>query len=54
MIYPQQGGAWRAQLAEWVAEHNSTLLSVTFMAGRFMDDEEMKGMSFGHAGAVLR
>jgi succinyl-CoA synthetase alpha subunit len=23
------------------------------MAGRFMDDEEMKGMSFGHAGTIV-
>jgi len=23
------------------------------MAGKFMDDEEMKGMSFGHAGTIV-
>ena len=23
------------------------------MAGRFMDDEEMQGMSFGHAGTIV-
>ena len=26
---------------------------VAFMAGRFMDDEEMQGMSFGHAGTIV-
>ena len=26
---------------------------VAFMAGKFMDDEEMKGMSFGHAGTIV-
>jgi len=26
---------------------------VAFMAGRFMDDEAMKGMSFGHAGTIV-
>ena len=26
---------------------------VAFMAGRFMDEEEMKGMSFGHAGTIV-
>ena len=42
-----------AQLAEWVAENDSRLPIVAFMAGRFMDDEEMKGMSFGHAGTIV-
>ena len=42
-----------AQLAEWVAEDQSRLPIVAFMAGRFMDDEEMKGMSFGHAGTIV-
>jgi succinyl-CoA synthetase alpha subunit len=42
-----------AQLAEWVSENQSRLPIVAFMAGRFMDDEEMKGMSFGHAGTIV-
>ena len=42
-----------AQLAEWVAENDSRLPIVAFMAGRFMDDEEMQGMSFGHAGTIV-
>ncbi len=42
-----------AQLAAWVAEHDSRLPIVAFMAGRFMDSEEMKGMSFGHAGTIV-
>jgi succinyl-CoA synthetase alpha subunit len=40
-----------AQLAQWVAENNSRLPIVAFMAGRFMD--EMPGMSFGHAGTIV-
>ena len=39
------------KLAEWVAEHDSRLPIVAFMAGRFMD--EMPGMSFGHAGTIV-
>src|SRR5919112_920721 len=31
----------------------STMPIVAFMAGRFMDDEEMQGMSFGHAGTIV-
>ncbi len=50
VIYTEPGGRMEAQLAEWVAENDSRLPIVAFMAGRFMDDEEMKGMSFGHAG----
>ena len=42
-----------AQLAEWVKEHNSRLPIIAFMAGKFMDDEEMQGMSFGHAGTIV-
>lgn len=42
-----------AQLSEWVTEHESRLPIVAFMAGKFMDDEEMKGMSFGHAGTIV-
>jgi succinyl-CoA synthetase alpha subunit len=42
-----------AQLAEWVKDNNSRLPIVAFMAGKFMDDDEMKGMSFGHAGTIV-
>jgi succinyl-CoA synthetase alpha subunit len=42
-----------AQLSAWVAENDSRLPIVAFMAGKFMDDEEMKGMSFGHAGTIV-
>jgi succinyl-CoA synthetase alpha subunit len=42
-----------AQLSAWVAEHDSRLPIVAFMAGKFMDDDEMKGMSFGHAGTIV-
>ena len=42
-----------AQLAEWVKDNDSRLPIVAFMAGKFMDDEEMKGMSFGHAGTIV-
>src|SRR5204863_709337 len=50
VIYTEPGGRMEAQLAEWRTANNSRLPIVAFMAGRFMDDEEMKGMSFGHAG----
>jgi succinyl-CoA synthetase alpha subunit len=53
VIYTEPGGRMEAQLADWVAENNSRLPIVAFMAGRFMDDEEMKGMSFGHAGTIV-
>ena len=53
VIYTEPGGRMEAQLAEWVAEHDSRLPIVAFMAGKFMDDEEMKGMSFGHAGTIV-
>jgi succinyl-CoA synthetase alpha subunit len=53
VIYTEPGGRMEAQLSEWVAEHNSRLPIVAFMAGKFMDDEEMKGMSFGHAGTIV-
>ncbi len=42
-----------AQLAEWKTENESPLPIVAFMAGKFMDDEEMQGMSFGHAGTIV-
>ena len=53
VIYTEPGGRMEAQLAEWVAENESRLPIVAFMAGRFMDAEEMKGMSFGHAGTIV-
>jgi succinyl-CoA synthetase alpha subunit len=53
VIYTEPGGRMEAQLSEWVAEHNSRLPIIAFMAGKFMDDEEMKGMSFGHAGTIV-
>src|SRR6266550_358231 len=53
VIYTEPGGRMEAQLAEWVTENQSRIPIVAFMAGRFMDDEEMKGMSFGHAGTIV-
>jgi succinyl-CoA synthetase alpha subunit len=53
VIYTEPGGRMEAQLAQWVTENESRLPIVAFMAGRFMDDEEMKGMSFGHAGTIV-
>jgi len=53
VIYTEPGGRMEAQLAQWVADHDSRLPIVAFMAGRFMDSEEMKGMSFGHAGTIV-
>ena len=53
VIYTEPGGRMEAQLAEWVAQNDSRLPIVAFMAGRFMDDEAMKGMSFGHAGTIV-
>jgi succinyl-CoA synthetase alpha subunit len=53
VIYTEPGGRMEAQLAAWVKEHDSRLPIIAFMAGRFMDDEEMKGMSFGHAGTIV-
>jgi succinyl-CoA synthetase alpha subunit len=53
VIYTEPGGRMEAQLAEWVKENDSRLPIVAFMAGRFMDEEEMKGMSFGHAGTIV-
>jgi succinyl-CoA synthetase alpha subunit len=51
VIYSEPGGRMEAELAEWVAEHDSRLPIVAFMAGRFMD--EMQGMRFGHAGTIV-
>ena len=53
VIYTEPGGRMEKQLADWVTEHESRLPIVAFMAGKFMDDEEMKGMSFGHAGTIV-
>jgi succinyl-CoA synthetase alpha subunit len=53
VIYSEPGGRMEAQLAEWVRENDSRLPIVAFMAGKFMDDEEMQGMSFGHAGTIV-
>jgi succinyl-CoA synthetase alpha subunit len=53
VIYTEPGGRMEAQLSEWVSENDSRLPIVAFMAGRFMDEEEMKGMSFGHAGTIV-
>jgi succinyl-CoA synthetase alpha subunit len=51
VIYTEPGGRMEAQLAVWVADNDSRLPIVAFMAGRFMD--EMPGMSFGHAGTIV-
>ena len=53
VIYTEPGGRMEAQLAEWVKDNNSSLPIVAFMAGKFMDSEAMKGMSFGHAGTIV-
>jgi succinyl-CoA synthetase alpha subunit len=53
VIYTEPGGRMEAQLAAWVSDNNSRLPIVAFMAGKFMDSEEMKGMSFGHAGTIV-
>jgi succinyl-CoA synthetase alpha subunit len=51
VIYTEPGGRMEAELARYVAENDSRLPIVAFMAGRFMD--EMPGMSFGHAGTIV-
>ncbi len=53
VIYTEPGGRMEAQLAEWVSDNDSRLPIIAFMAGRFMDDDEMQGMSFGHAGTIV-
>jgi succinyl-CoA synthetase alpha subunit len=53
VIYTEPGGRMEAELSEWRADNDSRLPIVAFMAGRFMDEEEMKGMSFGHAGTIV-
>jgi succinyl-CoA synthetase alpha subunit len=53
VIYTEPGGRMEAELSEWVRENQSRLPIVAFMAGKFMDEAEMKGMSFGHAGTIV-
>jgi succinyl-CoA synthetase alpha subunit len=53
VIYTEPGGRMEAELVEWRDVTGSELPIIAFMAGRFMDDEEMKGMSFGHAGTIV-
>src|SRR6478672_6465031 len=53
VIYTEPGGRMEVEIARWVTENDSRLPIVAFMAGKFMDDEEMKGMSFGHAGTIV-
>ncbi len=53
VIYTEPGGRMEAELVDWRAANDARLPIVAFMAGRFMDDEEMQGMSFGHAGTIV-
>src|SRR6476619_1157104 len=53
VIYTEPGGRMEAELVDWREANNSRLPIVAFMAGKFMDDEEMQGMSFGHAGTIV-
>ncbi len=53
VIYTEPGGRMEAELVDWRAANNPRLPIVAFMAGKFMDDEEMQGMSFGHAGTIV-
>jgi succinyl-CoA synthetase alpha subunit len=53
VIYTEPGGRMEAELVDWRAENDSKLPIIAFMAGKFMDDEEMQGMSFGHAGTIV-
>jgi succinyl-CoA synthetase alpha subunit len=53
VIYTEPGGRMEAQLVEWREANGSRLPIVAFMAGRFMDSDEMKGMTFGHAGTIV-
>jgi succinyl-CoA synthetase alpha subunit len=53
VIYTEPGGRMEAELVEWRERAGSRLPIVAFMAGKFMDDEEMQGMSFGHAGTIV-
>ena len=53
VIYTEPGGRMEAELVDWREANNSRVPIVAFMAGKFMDDEEMQGMSFGHAGTIV-
>ncbi|MET0925937.1 MAG: succinate--CoA ligase subunit alpha, partial [Solirubrobacterales bacterium] len=53
VIYTEPGGRMEAELVDWQREKDSKLPIVAFMAGKFMDDEEMQGMTFGHAGTIV-
>ena len=53
VIYTEPGGRMEAELVDWREANGSRLPIVAFMAGKFMDDEEMQGMSFGHAGTIV-
>jgi len=53
VIYTEPGGRMEAELVDWRDEAGSTKPIVAFMAGKFMDDEAMQGMSFGHAGTIV-
>ena len=53
VIYTEPGGRMEAELVDWREENDSRIPIVAFMAGKFMDDEEMQGMSFGHAGTIV-
>src|SRR3954462_14362023 len=53
VIYTEPGGRMEAELTDWREANDSRLPIVAFMAGRFMDDEEMQRMSFGHAGTIV-
>src|SRR5215218_1162733 len=53
VIYTEPGGRMEAELVDWREANDSRLPIVAFMAGKLMDEEEMKGMSFGHAGTIV-
>ncbi len=53
VIYTEPGGRMEAELVDWREANDAKLPIVAFMAGKFMDDEEMQGMSFGHAGTIV-
>ena len=53
VIYTEPGGRMEAELVDWRERTGSALPIVAFMAGRFMDDAEMQGMTFGHAGTIV-
>src|SRR6187455_347102 len=53
VIYTEPGGRMEAELVDWRDAAGSKMPIIAFMAGKFMDDEEMQGMSFGHAGTIV-